>query len=273
MILNALSIDVEDWFHILDLKNEIPIADWHKMESRVSKNTIKLLSLFSQHGVRATFFVLGWVAEQFPQLVLEIKRQGHEIASHGYGHKLAYQQTPQEFRDDVTKVKRILERIIHQEVMGYRVPGFSIQNGNLWALDILKEEGFVYDSSICPAVRGHGGLDGSPIYPYKHPSGLWEFPISVFRFLGKNISFSGGGYLRFFPYSFIKNAIKKINSQNQPVMVYLHPREIDVSQPRLKMPLNRRFKCYVNLHTTEKKLDRLLRDFNFASISEVLGRC
>lgn len=272
MILNVLSIDVEDWFHLFDAENNFTISDWHQLESRVEINTRKILNILEEHdGVKATFFVLGWIAEQFPQLVLEIKHHGHEIASHGYGHQLIYKQTPDEFRIDIAKSKLILESIVQQHILGYRAPAYSIKNESRWALDIIKEVGFVYDSSIFSAARWYGGLKGEPIYPYQYPSGLWEFPISMIKFLRINIPFSGGGYFRFFPYSFIKKAIKSINNNQKPVVIYLHPREVDVLHPKFDMPLHRRFRCYVNLHSTEKKLHALLSDFKFAPIREVLA--
>lgn len=271
-MLNALSIDVEDWFHILGLRNEIPISDWHKMESRVERNTRRILNILDVcNETKATFFVLGWVAEHFPNLIMEIQERGHEIASHGYSHRLVYQLTPEQFREDVQRAKSITEDVIGQRVIGYRVPGFSIQNGNLWALDVIKESGFVYDSSIFPAYRGHGGFNDAPIYPYQDSSGLWEFPISVVQYWGMNIPFAGGGYLRFLPYSVIKKAINKINSQGQSVILYLHPRDLDIHQPRIELSPYRRFKCYVNLHTAKNKLEALLKDFNFAPVREVLG--
>ena len=270
--LNALSIDVEDWFHILDIGDTVNIGNWDEMENRVVSNTLALLDILRKHGdVKCTFFVLGWVAERYPDLVREIKNQGHEIASHGYAHVLAYQQNQKEFRDDIRKSKSIIERVAQTEVIGYRVPGFSIKNKNLWAIDVLREEGFVYDSSVFPALRGHGGMNGAPIHAYQYANGLWELPISMIEISKLRIPFSGGGYFRLFPYYIIRRAMKRINDSNHPVVIYLHPRDIDAGQPRLPMPVNRSLKCYVNLHSTGKKLCRLLDEFSFAPMSEVLG--
>jgi len=268
--LNALSIDVEDWFHILDIGSSVSLDQWGRMENRVVSNTLDLLDILSEHGeVKCTFFVLGWVAERYPDLIREIKQRGHEIASHGYAHVLAYQQNQSEFRDDVRKSRSIIERVAQVEVIGYRVPGFSIRDENLWAIDVLHDEGFLYDSSIFPARRGHGGMNSAPIYPYQYENGLWEFPISVVEISRLRVPFSGGGYFRLLPYYMIRRFMKKINAGGHPVVVYLHPRDIDAGQPRLPMPINRSLKCYVNLHSAKMKLCKMLDEFSFAPVCEV----
>ena len=272
-MINALTIDVEDWFHILDLKNGYKLEDYGRLESRVERNTDALLRILRDYKIKGTFFIVGWVAEKFPDLAKEIHNQNHEIASHGYSHTLCYEMSPEEFKKDAQKSIQILEELTREKVLGVRVAGASIKRENLWALDILIDLGIMYDSSIYPDVRGHGGLPGAPRFPYYQvtPMGrkILEIPSSCFDLFGKKIGFAGGGYLRLFPYSFIKRGINEYNSRGHPVNVYLHPREIDPSHPRIKMPLHRKFKSYVNLHTTEKKLRSLLRDYRFGRIRDI----
>jgi len=274
-MLNALTIDVEDWFHILDLEDGCTMADFAAMESRVEKNTTKLLRILREFNVKGTFFVLGWVAENFPDLIREIHREGHEIASHGYSHTLCYEMSTEDFRQDTLKSICILEELTGERILGYRVPGFSIGSENLDVLDILLDLGFKYDSSIYPGTRGHGGFPGAPRYIYQQstPKGkrILEMPSSCFNIFGKNVAFAGGGYLRLFPYSVIKRGIYHYNKDGHPVNVYLHPREIDPNHPRLEMPLHRKFKSYVNLRSTETKLKALLRDYRFGRAKDVLG--
>lgn len=270
--LNALSIDVEDWFHILDIDSGVKFERWERMESRVVSNTSELLRVLRDHGtVKCTFFVLGWIAEKHPKITRMIKDEGHEIASHGYSHTLIYQQNQEEFRDDIRRARSVIERAAQTEVIGYRAPGFSIKSKNLWAIDVLRDEGFLYDSSIFPAIRGHGGMHNAPIYPYQYGQDLWEFPVSIVKISKLRIPFSGGGYFRLFPYYMISRFIKRVNAKGHPVVVYLHPRDIDVYQPRIPMPIRRSLKCYINLHSTKEKLCRMLDEFSFAPICKVLG--
>ena len=271
--MNGFSIDLEDWFHILDIDNEYTHSGWENLDTRVEENTDRLLSILDHHKVKCTFFVLGWIADRFPKLVKKIDSLDHEIASHGYWHKLAYEQTPDEFRSDIRKSKCLLEDITGKKVYGYRVPGFSITGKNLWAFDVISEEGYIYDSSVFPASRGHGGLKKNvSTQPYKLSSGIWELPISTIRLFRFNIAYSGGGYLRFFPYSLIKWALKKNNKKNIPAIVYLHPRDIDPNQPKLKMPVNRYLKSYINLRSTEKKINILLKDFKFTKMIDLVNQ-
>lgn len=272
-MLNILTIDVEDWFHILDIRDCCSLKNWDNLEIRVARNTEKLLEILKENKIKATFFILGWVAERYPELVKIIAQEGHEIASHSYAHKLVYEMSKEEFRKDLKRSKETIESIIGNKIYGYRASGFSIINDTKWAFEILTEESFLYDASVFPAVREHGGMPDAPIHPYmiKTSSGpLWEFPISVLNFAGKNMAFCGGGYLRLFPYWFIKYGIKKINKKGYPVVVFLHPREIDANQPRMKLPLKRKFKYYVKLSSTEDKLKKILKDFSFGTIKEVL---
>jgi polysaccharide deacetylase family protein (PEP-CTERM system associated) len=272
-MINALTIDVEDWFHILDLHDGYRLRDHDSLESRVERNTETLLRILRDYDVLGTFFVVGWVADRCPGLVKEIHKQGHEIASHGYKHALCYEMSEAEFREDAERSIEVLEEITGEKILGFRVPGASIKRENLWALDILIDLGVRYDSTIYPGTATHGGLPGAPRFPYYQwtPTGrtILEIPFSCFSFLGKNVGFAGGGYLRLFPYSFIRIGINKYTREGHPVNVYVHPREIDPDHPRIKMPLHRRFKCYVNLRTTENKLRSLLRDYRFGRMKDV----
>ena len=258
---NILSVDVEDWFHILDIAAEPPVATWGDLESRVERNFHVLMDVFERHGQRVTCFFLGWIAERFPNLVREALTRGHEIASHGSHHQLVYGQTPERFRADIRDAKSLLEDIAGTRVEGYRAPGFSVVPATPWALEEIAAAGYTYDSSIFPASRGHGGFVGAPLHPHriKTPGGdLLEFPVSVASVLGRRICFFGGGYLRLFPWPLIARMARQVAADGRPVVYYLHPREIDPRQPRLPMPAVRRIKSYVNLSTTAGKLERLL---------------
>ncbi len=268
---NVLTIDVEDYFQVENFKKVINFSDWGKYENRVVKNTEQILKILEDAGVKATFFVLGWTAEKFPDLVRCVHKEGHEVASHGYAHCPIFTQTPELFRQDLVKSKKILEEIIKEPILGYRAPTFSLTERSLWALDILIEEGFRYDSSVLPARHKDRGLPGAERYPHKIGDNglLWEIPISTVKVFNRNLSFSGGGYFRLYPYGVIRYYIRKINRENQPVVVYLHPWEIDPDQPRIKAPGMSRFKHYVNLSRMETKLKKLLNDFAFGSVNEI----
>lgn len=271
--MNILTIDVEDYFQVENFKEVIKFSDWDRYEIRVEQNTKKILDILEKAGIKATFFVLGWIAARCPELVKKIHQDGHEVASHGYGHQLVYTQTPDEFRADLRKAKVILEEIIREPVYGYRAPTYSITKKSLWAFDILMEEGFRYDSSIFPAQREKGGMSGAERYPYtisNHQKNLWELPISMIRVLNKNVPFSGGGYFRLLPYNFIRSAIYKINKAGFPAVIYLHPWELDAGQPRIKADYFSMFKHYVNIPKTEKKLRQLLKDFQFKPVRDYL---
>ena len=260
---NILSVDVEDWFHILELDSTPDLNQWEHMESAVDKNFGILLDEFDHANVKVTCFFLGWVAEHHPTLVREAHRRGHEIASHGYAHRLIYTQSPQEFSQDIRKSKIILEDLIGQPVKGYRAPGFSITKDTPWAFDLLAKAGYQYDSSVFPASRGHGGIKDAEMRPYKvitPHGGLIEFPVTVAPILRKRMCFFGGGYLRLFPYFIIRYMSKVVNKKNRPVIFYLHPREVDPHHPRLAMGVARRFKSYINLGSTLPKLRRLIQE-------------
>jgi len=260
---NILSIDVEDWYHILDTSSTPGINEWSHLKPRVTKNFYTLLDVFDTNKVKVTCFFLGWIAEKFPNLVKEADRRGHEIASHGYAHQLIYKQSRVEFAEDIRKAKELIETISGKPVLGYRAPGFSIIESTKWAFDELSKAGYLYDSSIFPTVSGHGGIIGAKIYPHKIESAygsIIEFPITVVQLLRRRFCFFGGGYIRLFPYWLIRHFSKKVNNEGRPVVYYLHPREIDPEHPRLSMGINRRFKSYVNLHTTMKKIRKLTND-------------
>lgn len=271
--LCIFSVDVEDWFHILDLPGLPDLAKWASLPSRVRGDFMRLLDLFDEQNVQVTCFFLGWVAERFPALVREAAQRGHEIASHGFSHTLVYEQTRDEFSADVGRAKNVLEQIAGTSVAGYRCPGFSVTEKTPWFFDVLAETGYTYDSSIFPAVRQFGGMPGANIAPHRiggTKAPMLEFPISVTPFLGQNICFFGGGYLRLFPYWMIRRMGQRVLADGRPVVFYIHPREIDVGHPRLPMALGRRFRSYVNLETTEPKIRRILRDFRVTSYANYI---
>ncbi|MFZ0922394.1 MAG: XrtA system polysaccharide deacetylase, partial [Candidatus Acidiferrales bacterium] len=252
----VFSVDVEDWFHILDLPATPDVTEWDGLPSRVERNFQRLLETFEQKGVRVTCFFLGWVGEKFPSLVKDAVRHGHEIASHGYAHRLTYQMTPDAFYQDAVRSKNILEDIAGRAVWGYRSAGFSVTHDTDWFFDKLIEAGYLYDSSLFPAARGHGGMANGQRSPFwvERPSGqLFEFPLSVAEVMGKSMCFFGGGYLRLFPYPVICRMARRVLSEGRPVIFYVHPREIDPEHPRLPMSWKRRFKSYVNLESTMPK--------------------
>ena len=271
---SILSVDVEDWFHILDLAGAPPLDSWGDLPSRVEANLRRLLDLFDRHQARVTCFFLGWVAERFPHLVKEAGARGHEIASHGYAHRLVYQMSRRQFFEDAVRARRLLEDLAGEPVVGYRSAGFSVTAETAWFFEAVLEAGYRYDASVFPAERGHGGMRGARRAPYRlegPAEGLMEFPASVVDVLGRPLCFFGGGYLRLFPYWLIRRAARRVLAEGRPVIFYLHPREIDPAHPRLPMPLARRFKCHVNLHTTEAKLGRILEQFPVARFRDFLA--
>lgn len=270
---NILSVDVEDWFHLLELDLAPDIDQWEKLESRVERNFLALLDEFDQTSTKVTCFFLGWVAERFPDLVSEAFRRGHEIASHGYGHQLVYTQTKEEFASDIRRSKATLENIIGTEIVGYRAPGFSVTSNTPWAFAEIAAAGFTYDSSVFPAARGHGGIRDGNVSPYRietESGPLLEMPISIASLFGQRICVFGGGYLRLTPYRLIKWLSRAVNDEGRPVIYYLHPREIDPGHPRIAMGLMRRFKSYVNMHSTKPKLRKLLRSQEMLPIRDWL---
>lgn len=277
-VLNALTIDVEDYFQVNAFARQISSEDWGRYPLRVERNTHLILDMLDDFGVQATFFVLGWVAERVPALVREIQQRGHEIACHGYGHQLIYRIGPQKFREDVSKARIILEDICGERVIGYRAPSYSITNQSLWALDILAEEGFSYDSSIFPVIHDTYGIPDASRFPGTVTCAngtLREFPLSTLplKFAGKEyrLPMAGGGYLRLFPAWVISGAIKRINTrENQPAVLYFHPWELDPDQPRIKAGMKSRLRHYLNLEKTEGKLRKILAELQFGTMSRVL---
>jgi polysaccharide deacetylase family protein (PEP-CTERM system associated) len=274
-IVNAMTIDVEDYFQVSAFDAVVRREAWGDFPSRVVGNTERLLSIFDTHRVSATFFVLGWVAERFPSLVTAIARAGHELASHGYGHRLVYDQTPEAFRDDVRRAKSIIEDLSGQPVSGYRAPSYSITRRSLWALDVLVEEGYRYDASIFPIRHDRYGIPDAPRHPHAlaRPAGpLTEAPPSTVRLGSMNLPVAGGGYFRLLPYRWTRWGIARINRrERQPAVFYLHPWEIDPAQPRLQAGALSRFRHYRNLDKTESRLRRLLGDFEFTTLARVLA--
>lgn len=275
-IVNAMSIDVEDYFHVSVFDGLIPRSRWDTLESRVDANTRRLLDIFDEFDVRSTFFVLGWVGERHPRLVETIAARGHEIASHGYAHRLIYDQTPAGFRDDVRRAKQILEDASGRRVVGYRAPSYSITPRSLWALDVLAEEGYEYDSSIFPIRHDRYGIPVSARTPYvieRNERELVEVPGSTTRVGPLNLPVAGGGYFRLLPYWWTKWGISRVNRLEQrPAVFYLHPWEIDPGQPRLPAGRLGRFRHYRNLEHTEARLRQLLTDFRFDAIDVLVDR-
>lgn len=275
-VINAFTIDIENWFNMLDVPGGPTRDQWDDFEDRDTEYTLKMLDVVEKHGVKCTCFMLGWTIEHRPGLLEEVVRRGHEIACHGYGHRLLYEMTPEEFREDLERCKAAIHRVAGVLPRGYRVPGFSLTEKTPWAFRVLADAGFDYDSSLFPGARGHGGIPAAPRLPHyiNLPDGrfLREFPISVTHVLGQRVAYVGGGYLRLFPYPLIRRWLRQANERGEHAILYIHPHDADVDQPRLPMPLKRRFKCYCNLHTTLDKLDRLLGDFEWSTAIDVIDR-
>lgn len=275
-VVNALTVDVEDWFQVSALAGSVARDDWSHMESRVERNTDRLLDMFDRAGVRGTFFVLGWVAERNPGIVRAIADAGHEVASHGYSHRLIYEQTPAEFREETRRSRALLEDEAQRPVLGYRAASYSVTRKSLWALDEIAEAGFTWDSSIFPVHHDRYGIAGFERWPHRlrTPAGfeLIEFPLTTWRLAGFDLPIAGGGYFRLYPYRFSRRGLRSVNRRDgHPFVFYLHPWEIDPDQPRVKAPLLSRFRHYNNLDRCEGRLARLLGDFRFAPMGEVLA--
>jgi len=267
---NFLTVDVEEWFQRHNFSDVIKRDDWNKHEDRVEFGTKKILEIFAKHNVKGTFFILGWVAKRHPALIKEIADSGHEIATHGYDHSLIYKLTPEAFRQDLRKSIKVLEDITGQKVLGHRAPSYSLTKDALWAFDILKEEGIIYDSSILSSVfYSNICLDVSDKGQCKLRNDLIEVPFSVINLLGVNIPVGGGGNFRIYPYFFTKQSFLQVNKK-RPAMFYIHPNDIDAGQPFVKIPFFKKFKEYTGKKNIEKKLETLLSDFEFGSIKEIL---
>lgn len=272
---NALTFDIEEYFHAEAFAQVVRPEEWPSLASRVVDGTRQILELLARHRTRATFFVLGWVAERHPDLVREIRAGGHEVACHGYAHRLVYRMDRETLRADLRRARQAIEDASGAAVAGYRAPTFSIVRGSLWALEVLAEEGFEYDSSVFPIHHDRYGIPDAPRFPHRLalPGGavLWEFPITTLEIAGQRVPFSGGGYFRLAPYAFIRAALRRVNRREaMPAMVYLHPWELDPEQPRLPIRGVSRLRHYANLRRTGAKLEQLLRDFAFAPAREIL---
>jgi polysaccharide deacetylase family protein (PEP-CTERM system associated) len=273
-MLNALTIDVEDYYQVSAFEEVIRLEDWDQYESRVEKNTQHVLALLDEKHVKATFFILGWVAERYPQLVRRIVEAQHEVACHGYTHRRVYTLTPEEFRREIRQAKQTIEDAAGVPVLGYRAPSYSITTRSFWALTILAEEGFKYDSSIFPIRHDLYGIPNHQRFSHVLNSEgsfpIAEFPPSTARLGGVNLPVAGGGYFRLFPYAVTRYAIYCLNhKEKQPAIVYFHPWEIDPEQPRIAASLKSRLRHYTNLDRMETKLRRLLSHFAFAPMREV----
>ncbi len=270
-ITNALTIDVEDYFQVSAMVPYIRRSEWDTRECRVEHNVDRILALLDRHGTRATFFTLGWVAERYPQLVKRIVAQGHELASHGYGHERASDLSRADFLHDIQHAKQLLEDIGGVAVQGYRAPSFSIGTGNLWAFDCLREAGYRYSSSIYPIKHDHYGMPDAPRFAHTVANGLLEVPVTTLRMNGRNWPSSGGGYFRLLPYALSRWMIGKVNADDRkPAIFYFHPWEIDHDQPRVAgIDLKTRFRHYVNIDRMERRLDGLLGDFRWGRMDEI----
>ena len=273
MISNAMTIDVEDYFQVSAFARHIPRDHWDHLPCRVERNVERILSLLDDHQAKATFFTLGWVAERYPQVVRRIVDNGHELASHGYGHLRASDQSPEEFRADVSRAKHILEDLGGVEVKGYRAPSFSISHKNLWALDVLGEADYCYSSSIYPIRHDHYGMPDAPRFAF-HPrgeNGVMELPATTLNLFGRNLPASGGGYFRLLPYHVSRWMLGRVNMHDQQAAIfYFHPWEIDPEQPRQQgVSAKTRFRHYVNLSRMEGRIVRLLKDFKWDRMDNI----
>jgi polysaccharide deacetylase family protein (PEP-CTERM system associated) len=274
-VLNALSFDVEDYFQVAAFNAAVDRKSWDVRPSRVGANTARLLEILAVRGVRATFFVLGWIAERHPGIVRDIVEGGHEVACHGYSHELIYRQTPDIFCEETARARQVLEDQAQSRIRGYRAATWSITRDSLWALDILCEQGFEYDSSIFPTRHDLYGIPDAPRGPHQlELSGgrtLLEFPPSTIRIGAQNVPVAGGGYFRLFPLAFTRWAVRKINSDGMPFLFYLHPWEIDKDQPRVSAGLKSRIRHYTNIASCERKLVEFLSEFELGPIWDALA--
>jgi polysaccharide deacetylase family protein (PEP-CTERM system associated) len=273
-IVNYLTVDVEDYFMVSAFSDVIRLHQWGNFESRIKNNTLRVLDIIDKYSIKATFFILGWVAERYPGIVKEIDRRGHEVACHSYCHRLVYNMTPEEFSEDTRKAKTIIEDIVGKNISGYRAPSYSITESSIWALKILTEEGFKYDSSIFPIRHDRYGFPEYSRFPRMEETGvdgkILEIPLSTIKIVGENLPIGGGGYLRMYPLWFTHYAIRKLNEkENRSAIVYIHPWELDPDQPRLRGSKLSMFRHYINLEKTEIRLESLLGAFKFGSIGDI----
>jgi len=273
-LVNAMSVDVEDYFQVQAFAGQVGRDQWEGLERRVEPNTETVLQMFSDFGVKATFFALGWVAERHGSLIRRIVAEGHELASHGFAHRRADEQTPDEFRADVRRAKKVLEDVSGARIRGYRAATFSIGARNLWAFEVLAEEGYAYSSSVYPIRHDLYGMPAAPRFAF-YPDGrdgIEEFPITTLRLANLNLPCGGGGYFRLLPYPLSRWALRRVNEVDRgPCIFYFHPWEIDPSQPRIAgASWKTRFRHYTNIERMEARLRRLLRDFAWDRIDRVL---
>ncbi len=271
-IINAMTVDVEDYFQVSAFEKHISRKDWASHPSRVEENTDRILTLFAAHNVKATFFTLGWLADRYPTMVGRIVEQGHEIASHGWDHQRATSQNKDEFREDIKRAKAMLEDVSGSVVKGYRAPSYSICASNLWALDVLADEGHMYSSSIVPIKHDHYGMPDSSRFAFSAADGrLLEIPVTTVPVFSRNINCGGGGWFRLFPYAFSKWALKKVNNdEKKPCNFYFHPWEIDPYQPKMdNISFKTKFRHYLNLSKMHGRLECLLEDFKWGRMDEI----
>lgn len=272
-IVNAMTVDVEDYFHVGAFENDISRDDWDKLPCRVEMNTRQTLELFAKYNVKATFFTLGWVCKRFPSLIRDIHDAGHEVASHSIGHHRVTDLTREEFVEDINKSKKMLEDTIGAAVIGYRAPSFSIGERNIWALDCLKEAGYLYSSSIYPIRHDHYGMPSAPRFAFKPIDGsdFLEMPVTTFELMSKKFPCGGGGYFRLLPYSLSKLAMNRVNRKDEEACIfYFHPWEIDPKQPRQdNASMKSKFRHYTNLDVMEDKIEKLLVDFRWGRMDDI----
>ncbi|MCP5008044.1 MAG: DUF3473 domain-containing protein [Planctomycetes bacterium] len=268
---NGLTIDLEDWYHICGVNDFSDPKHWDSYETRIIKNTNKILSLLRKYDTRATFFVLGYIALKEPELIRTITGEGHEVATHGFYHRRVFEMTEEEFEEDIKSSISVISSITGKRILGFRAPEWSMRNRTLWALEVLRKLGILYDSSMVP-LTGMGERD-FPRYPCKFDTAygkIWEFPLTTTRMFWENLPFTGGLPLRLCPYFYIVSKISRINRQGYPAVVYIHPWEFDTEQPYIDLPLSRRFMHYFNLKATSKRVEGLFRHLKFSPIKDIL---
>ena len=272
MVRNALSVDVEDWFQVGAFETVIDRKDWDGLDCRVEANTDAVMALFDAAGVKATFFTLGWVAQRYPQLIRRIADAGHEIASQGWGHDRVFTMTAGQFAEDLARTRKMLEDMSGTAVTGYRAPSFSIDKRTPWAHEALAEAGYVYSSSVAPVVHDHYGWPEAPRFAFKPVAGsdLIELPVTTARLAGRTLAAGGGGFFRLLPYGFSRWAVRQVNAEARPAIIYFHPWEIDPGQPRVAgAPIRSRLRHYTNLSVMAAKLKRLIDDFEWGRVDAV----
>ena len=274
-MLNALSVDIEDWFHVGAFEKTIRREDWDDLACRVEANTDAVLDLFAAGGVKATFFTLGWVASRYPALIRRIADAGHEVASHGWDHIRVFTMTPQQFADDLVQTRKVLEDTSGVAVTGYRAPSFSIDKRTPWAHEVLADAGYSYSSSVAPVVHDHYGWPEAPRFAFRPVagSGLIELPVTTAKFAGRTLAAGGGGFFRLLPYGFSRWAFKQVNAAGEPGIFYFHPWEIDPDQPRVPdAPMRSKIRHYTNLDVMAAKLNRMMAAFEWGRVDAVAAR-